>query len=142
MITPSTSRLLLEEDKNNKTSVRLVNHYHELISRIAQLARGVYPKRDAWWRWFYSLFLDGEVKSREKIEAIHNHICIAMHFVPYRECYNQVVLFLLSIAQRFKKLKKGISFKKYIRMVLGWRVRNWMNKFLRDADITKQLALG
>jgi hypothetical protein len=143
MIRPSTSRLLLEEYKNSKNATKLVEHYHELITKIAKLARGVYGKQDAWYRWYYGLFLNGEVKSMDRLRAVADHITLAMHFVPYRDCYNQTVVFLLTIARRFKQLAKGgISFSKYIRMVLGWRMRNWANRYLRDVELTQAMAIG
>ena len=55
-------------------------------------------------------------------------------FTP-RDCYNQTVLFFLQLAGDFiPDGKKYTDFSKYIRMVLGWKLKYWVLKHIKDYD--------
>lgn len=127
-----TANQLIEKYQNDKKSTELIDRYEKLITTIAQLARGIYPKEDAWFRWFYGLFVNGRAVGDPVLRQVRSSINIVMRFASYRECYNQTVICFLQLAKRFKKYKKKTSFTKYIRMILGLQMRRYVNKYLNS----------
>lgn len=119
--------------KDNKNSVSLVLKYHHLIHNLSLLCKGTYREPDALFRWFYGLFLGTQPRTIMNILEARDRVRMATQFMTREDCYNQILIFFLILADGHKP-KLG-TFNHYIRMVLGWRTKNWMDGVIRRAEV-------
>lgn len=122
--------------QKNKNSVGLVLRYHSLISTLAALCKGVHKDPDAQFRWFYGLFLDGKPRNIMNILEARDRVRNATHMLSKEDCYHHILLFFLDLAKKYRPRKHSNNFNQYARMVLGWRVKNWVDTLITRSEIT------
>ncbi len=122
----------LERYQKTGDSIALVSRYRKLIVQFARLSKADYPNKNSQWRWFYGLFLDGQPRTQANLLAIEDAVQLATYWLTYKDCYNQTVSFFLQLAGKYQPSKDNRSFQRYIRMVLGWRLKHWVFKHIKD----------
>lgn len=118
--------------QNNKESAALVLKHSKLLHSLSKLCKGTYKDRDPIFNWFYGLFLNGNSRTDTSIMDARDTVIEANFWLTTEDCYNQIVLFFLDLARGFEK--KDQNFNQYIRMVLGWRVKHWVDVQLTSAQ--------
>lgn len=64
------------------------------------------------------------LEARERVQ-------VATEQLTREDCYHHILLFFLELAKRYKPKKDSGDFNHYIRMVLGWRTKNWIATLIR-----------
>lgn len=122
----------LQRYQTTGDSIGLVSKYRKLIVQFAHLAKGEHKEKNTQWRWFYGLFLDGEPRTMGNLLTIEDTVQLSMYWLTYKDCYNQTLTFFLTLAGKYKPEEQNKSFDRYIRMVLGWRVKHWVFKHIKE----------
>ena len=127
----------LHDYKQNRNSVALVLKYSQLIDSLASLCKGTYREPDALFRWFYGLFLEGQPRKIMNILDVRERVTASTSHLTIEDCNHQVIVFFLEIARTFQTKNRAshtLDFNHYIRMVLGWRAKNWIDMLVRRAE--------
>ena len=136
--------------KRNKKSLAFILKYHNLIATYAKLAKGNCTDYGPAFRWFYGLFLEGAPRTVCNLLEYRDRTREATAHLSDKDCYNQVVLFFLELASKYKPLRDGNyrkpiperqagqkEFYRYIRMVLGLRVKNWVVSIMKNSQVVE-----
>lgn len=121
----------LQNYQLHKKSAALVIKHSALLISLSKLCKGTYKEKNPLFNWFYGLFLNGKPKTDSSLMDARDTVIEANFWLTTEDCYNQVVLFFLELARGFEK---DLNFNQYIRMVLGWRVKHWIDVQLTSAQ--------
>lgn len=120
--------------QKNKNSVALILKYSHLLDNLTDLCKGTHKEIDPLFRWFYGLFLNGQPRNIMNVLDAREKVVAATELLTREDCYHHILVFFLELAGRYKPKKDSGDFNHYIRMVLGWRTKNWMDMLIRRAE--------
>jgi len=129
--------------QRNKNSTGLILKYHPIIEKLTNLCKGTHRDPDAMFRWFYGLFLDGQQKNIMNLLEVRDDVINATSSLSREECYHHILIFFLDLSRKYKvrKNRKNNRYYRYIRMVLGWKVKNWIDTLLSRATVPLHAGL-
>ena len=120
--------------QKTKNPVELISKYQTLLESFSALVKGRVQSSSTRAKWFYGLFLEGVKPTRFGLQQVQETLVEMTYWLTDEESYQQVVLFFLSIASGFKEQVGKSQFHQYIRMALGWRLKNWLEPYYYQQD--------
>lgn len=124
----------------------LLDLHSSLIRNLSRLAAGqISEVPPPYSRWWLALFLGGRPALPHSLYAVKERVRSATRHLTPQDIEQQVTLFLLQLVQRWEKRPGEHNLSVYLRMVLGWRVKNWVEglaiKMDAAADLCKTAVL-